>query len=114
MANRNRSSTRSTKKATVRIVRLSARPFQLRNLCPVEKREVRISTGGRDEDKAEKLQSELNVKLLIGLNTRSSKAKLIGPEMEWSDFREQYRILHLKTLRERTAIDAASRLFFWS
>ena len=34
----------------------------------------------------------------------------MGPEMEWSDFREQYRTLHLKTVRDSTAIHAESRL----
>ena len=39
---------------TVRIGRPSRRPFQLRYTCPVEDREVRISTKTRDECEAER------------------------------------------------------------
>jgi len=38
----------------VRIVRPSGRPFQLRYRCPIEKREIRTSTGTRDEEEAER------------------------------------------------------------
>jgi len=64
---------RSEKKPSVRIVRPSGRPFQLRYTCPVEKREIRISTGGRDEDEAELLKRELEAKLLLGIETNPVK-----------------------------------------
>lgn len=95
---------------TVRIVRPAGRPFQLRYTCPVEKREIRISTGDRNEDEAQRQKLELEAKLLLGLDTRPGNETKTGPEMEWSDFREQYRVLHLTTVRDKTAAAAESRL----
>ena len=94
----------------VRIVRPAGRPFQLRYTCPLEQREIRISTGDRNEAEAQKQKQELEARLLLGLDTKSGNQKLTGPEMEWSDFREQYRVLHLATLRDKTAAAAESRL----
>jgi hypothetical protein len=111
MAGQKRPSSTNEKKPRVRIVRPSGRrPFQQRYFCPVEKREVRVSTGDRDEDEAERRKKELEAKLLLGLDTKSGKVKVTGPEMDWADFREQYRTLHLATVRESTATDAESRL----
>lgn len=95
---------------TVRVVRPTGRPFQLRYLCPIAKREIRISTGGRDEADAQRQKKELEAKLLLGLETRPGKERIAGPEMEWSDFREQYRVLHLTSVRDRTAKAAENRL----
>lgn len=94
----------------VRIVRPSGRPFQLRYKCPIEQREIRISVGSRDEDEAEQLKSELEAKLVLGMETRPGKEAMVGPDMDWSDFREQYRVLHLMTVRDGTATHAESRL----
>jgi integrase len=94
----------------VRIVRPSARPFQLRYDCPVEKREIRITTGTRDEDEAERQKAELEARLLLGLETTPHRQRVLGPEMAWSDFREQYRTQHLQTVRDSTAFHAESRL----
>lgn len=95
----------------VRIARPKGRPFQLRYDCPVEKRQVRISTGTRDEAEAERQKAELEAKLLLGLETQSSKdSKDYGPKMDWSEFREEYRTLHLVTVRDSTASDSESRL----
>ncbi len=94
----------------VRIVRPSQRPFQLRYVCPVEKREIRISTGCRDEVEAERQKAELEAKLLLGLEARPGRHQVLGPDMDWSDFREQYRTLHLATVRDSTAFHAESRL----
>lgn len=94
----------------VRIVRYSDRPFQLRYDCPIEKRQVRISTGTRDDEEAERQKAELQAKLLLGLSVSNDRAKVLGPEMEWSDFREQYRVLHLATVRDKTAAAAENRL----
>ena len=105
-----RSQSARKKLPKVRIVRPSGRPFQLRYKCPIENREVRISTGGRDEIEAERLKSELEARLVLGLNPRPEKQKPLGPEMDWSDFREQYRVLHLMMVRDATAIHAESRL----
>ena len=94
----------------VTIARPAGRPFQLRYVCPLEKRQVRVSVGNRDENEALRLKSELEAKFILGISTRTSKESLLGPDMAWDDFREQYRILHLKTVRESTAIHAESRL----
>jgi integrase len=94
----------------VRIARPEGRPFQLRYKCPVEKREVRISVGSRDEDEALRLKRELEAKLILGLETQSSRESSFGPDMSWDDFREQYRVLHLRTVRDSTAMHAESRL----
>jgi integrase len=95
---------------TVRIARPEGRPFQLRYTCPIENREIRISVGSRDEDEATRMKAELEAKLLLGLKTRPGKVKPAGPDMEWEDFREQYRVLHLATVRDSTSIHAESRL----
>lgn len=94
----------------VRIVRYSDRPFQLRYDCPVEKRQIRISTGTRDDDEAERQKAELEAKLLLGISIAKERVKVLGLEMEWSDFREQYRTLHLATVRDSTGIHAESRV----
>lgn len=94
----------------VRIVRCPGRPHQLRYDCPTEKRQVRISTGTRDDEEAERQKAELEAKLLLGLSVSGGRAKVLGPEMEWSDFREQYRVLHLASVRDKTAAAAESRL----
>ncbi len=94
----------------VRIARPEGRPFQLRYDCSIEKREVRISTGTRDEDDAERQKTELEARLLLGLETKPGRQQVLGPEMGWSDFREQYRTLHLSMVRDSTAFHAESRL----
>lgn len=94
----------------VRIARPAGRSYQLRYRCPQTKKEVRISIGSRDEAEARRQKRELEARLLLGLATSTPKAKLIGPEMPWNDFREEYRTLHLVTLGEKSAIDAESRL----
>lgn len=110
MAKRKPRSQSARKIPKVRIARPAKRPFQLRYDCPIEKRQVRISTGTRDEAEAERQKAELEAKLLLGIETRPGRNVDFGPEMEWSDFREQYRTLHLATVRDSTAADAESRL----
>lgn len=94
----------------VRIVRPSRRPFQLRYKCPIENREIRISVGSRDEEDARTQKRELESKLVLGLATQPKQNKVIGLEMAWEDFRENYRVLHLATVRKNTAAHAESRL----
>ncbi|TWT60841.1 tyrosine-type recombinase/integrase [Rubinisphaera italica] len=104
----NRSTTHPVPK--VRIVEPSGRPIQVRYHCPIEKREIRISTGSRDRNVAELLKREIEAKLLLGIEIQSASEKIRGPEMDWKDFREEYRVLHLATVRDKTAQDAESRL----
>lgn len=111
MARENSRRSKSTRKVPkVRIARPSGRPFQLRYACPIERREIRISVGSRDVEEAERLKTELEAKLLLGLEVRPGRVVVHGPEMEWSDFREQYRTLHLRMVRDGTAMHAESRL----
>jgi integrase len=56
------------------------------------------------------LRDELEAKLLLGLPTSTLFEKPVGPNMEWSDFREHYSTLHLCTVRKSTAVHAESRL----
>ena len=77
---------------------------------PEREREIRISTGTRDDEETERLKAELEAKLVLGMETRPGKETTGGMEMEWDDFREQYRVLHLATVRDGTAIHAESRL----
>ncbi len=94
----------------VRIAQPAGRPYQIRYRCPAENREIRISVGSRDRDEAEQLKLEIEAKLLLRIEVRPEKEKIYGPEMDWSDFREEYRVLHLSTLRDKSAQDAESRL----
>jgi len=94
----------------VRIARPSGRPLQLRYYCPHEKREIRRSTGTRDEDAAAWQKAELEARLLLGLEARPEHRTTQGPDMPWADFREQYKELHLNTIRDSSAMHAESRL----
>ncbi len=102
-----------TRKPSVPKVRIAAptgRPLQVRYRCPFEGKEVRISVGSRDVKEAVTLKSEIEAKLLLGISIQTAKEKVRGPEMDWKNFREEYRQLHLNTLRDKTALDAESRL----
>jgi integrase len=94
----------------VRIARPSGRLFQIRYTCPDKGQEIRLSVGSRDESEAEDLKADVEAKLQLGMEIKSIDANLTGPEMDWDDFREQYRTLHLTGVRENTAIHSESRL----
>ena len=102
---------KSTKKTPkVRIAEPGGRPFQIRYTCPIEKREIRLSVGSRDREEAEQLKSEVEARLLLGLEVQTRKEQVHGPEMDWESFREAYRTHHLSTLRDKSAAAAESRL----
>ena len=65
----------------VRIARPNGRPFQLRYYCPQQQREVRISTGTRDEGQVEHQKKELEAKLLLGIETAPKARREFGPQM---------------------------------
>jgi hypothetical protein len=108
MAARNSSNGKRIPK--VRLAKPKGRPFQLRYTCPVEQREIRISTGTRDESEAERQKAELEAKLLLGIDAKPKHTAATGPGMTWADFREQYTTLQLATLRGDSALHAESRL----
>lgn len=56
------------------------------------------------------MKAELEAKLLLGIDARPGKARPAGPDMDWNEFREQYRTLHLATVRDSTSIHTESRL----
>lgn len=82
----------------VRITRPAGRPFQVRYTDPVTRREVRISVGSRSEEAAEQLRQETAAKLLLG-HDAAPKVRVRGPDMPWSDFRDEYSRLRLSRLR---------------
>jgi len=83
---------------TVRIASPTGRPIQLRYICPIENREIRISTKTRDEDEAERKKKELEARLLLGIDAKPRKV-VKGPSMSWADFRESYTQLKVSTFR---------------
>lgn len=100
----------SKKPPTVRLAKPKGRPIQLRYTCPSEGREIRISTGTTDETEALAQKQKLEAKLLLGLDAKPRRRAKGGATMSWEEFRERYTDLHLSTLREKSAIDAESRL----
>ena len=108
MANRGNDTT-PKRGPRIRIAKPKGRSFQIRYCCPVENREIRISVGSRSIEDAERLKKETEAKLLLGLDIKPKK-HVFGPEMDWKDFREEYRAKHLRSVRRRTAEDAENRL----
>jgi integrase len=93
----------------VRMAKAGGRPIQLRYTCPETGKEIRISTGTYDPELAAEQKKDLEAKLRLGLPTERKRVPA-GPQMPWEDFREKYRDLQLSTLREKSKIDAESRL----
>ncbi|QDS99047.1 hypothetical protein [Adhaeretor mobilis] len=94
----------------VRMAKPKGRPIQLRYTCPVENREIRISTGTHDESQAEGQKKELEAKLLLGQDAKPRKRSAAGPNMPWQEFRDRYSDLKLVELRNSSRRDAESRL----
>jgi len=79
-------------------------------VCPVEGREIRISTGTRDEAEAEEQKRELEAKLLLGIESAPKRGGIVGPNMRWEEFRERYEFQHVVHMRERSQKASDSRL----
>ncbi|CAN5360154.1 hypothetical protein BH11PLA2_BH11PLA2_38470 [soil metagenome] len=110
MAGQRRTSTEKRKVPKVRIARPSGRPYQLRYYCPKQKREIRVSLASRDEREATQRKKELEAELLLGIESKLAGSLILGPEMPWEDFREQFRVLHLASVRNSTSQHAESCL----
>lgn len=111
MAKRRSTNSNSVPKVPkVHIARPAGRPFQLRYHCPLQKKQVRISISTRDETIAQERKQELEAKLLLGIDPQPVKKIVYDESMPWEDFREQFRTLHLATLRNGSAEDAEVRL----
>ena len=67
---------------TVRLAKPTGRPIQLRYFCPIERREVRISTGTRDEVEA--------LRQRPGLSGQSSSMRAVGYRQIWSHLDGEY------------------------
>lgn len=80
------------------------------SVLAVEYRPVRVAVGSRDEAEAAGMKAELEAKLFLGIETHSGEEKPAGADMAWDDFREQYRALHLATVRDSITVHAESRL----
>jgi integrase len=95
---------------SVRMACAKGRPIQLRYYCPIERREVRISTGTYDSEEAEDQKRKLEAKLLLGIPAKKQATVQTGPQMLWTDFRESYRTIQLTTINDESAAHAESRL----
>lgn len=92
----------------VRMAKPAGRPIQLRYFCPVEKREIRISTQTYDEAEAQEQLDKLEAKLLLGFDVKPRKITAqAGPQMPWDEFRDEYTRLKVATFRSAQAQQAA-------
>jgi integrase len=101
---------KSKRPPKVRIAHPKGRPIQLRYRCPVEQREIRLSTNTHDPNEAERQKKELEAKLLLGIKPAHRRAPERGPNMSWEEFRDAYTTMQLATVRSKSAADAESRL----
>lgn len=93
----------------VRIASPTGRPVQLRYTD--SGKEVRISTGTSNRKEVERQKRELEARLLLGVEVpRRRRRKPAGPGMSWDDFRDLFRVRHLRELRQRTQDSYESRL----
>ncbi len=100
----------STKIPKVRLAKPGKRPYQVRYHCPIEQREIRITTGTHDETEAEDKRQEVLAKLRLGIEAKPRKRVASGPNMAWSDFRNRYTTLELSRLRKNSRTSAETRL----
>src|SRR5688500_9422424 len=99
------------KQVKVKLAKPHNRPYQMRYMCPVEHREIRLSTGTHDKAEAETQRKELEAQLLLGIERRKGDpTTIVGPQMRWERFREEYSEIQLGTSAPRSTHDAESRL----
>src|SRR5262245_8797037 len=103
------------KRIEVKLSYPMGRPIQLRYWCPVENRDIRISTGTTNEDEAEDQRAELEAQLLLGIQRRKGDPTMIvGPQMNWERFREEYTAIQLSTFgssyHAESRLDIAERI----
>jgi hypothetical protein len=103
------------KRIKVKLSYPKGRPIQIRYWCPAENRDIRISTGTTNNAEAEDQRAELEAQLLLGIQRRKGDATLIiGPQMNWERFREEYTAIQLSTLKSshhaESRLDIAERI----
>ena len=97
------SQVRKLKSPSVIMVCPAKRPIQLRYMCPDEGRQIRISTGTRDEAEALRQKQELEAKLLLGISAKPKQVTR-GANMRWEEFREEYSRLKVATFRSKQTV----------
>jgi integrase len=93
----------------VRLSRPDGRPIQVVYKCPLEDKIIRISTGTYDEKEAEETRKDVEANLRLGITPQSKRPRKTDA-MPWPDFRERYTTGMLHNNREKSSIDAESRL----
>src|SRR4029453_9518431 len=97
------------KRIKVKLSFPKGRPIQLRYWCPVENRDIRLSTGTINEAEAGDQRGGLEDQLLLGIQRRKGDpTTIVGPRMNWEQFREEYKAIQLSTLH--SSYHAESRL----
>lgn len=81
--------------------------WQIRYTCPIQKREVRISTKTADEAEAIEQRKSVEAKLQLGIEIAPRRKSTLGPAMPWADFREEYTRLKVATMRSENAAESA-------
>ena len=102
-----KSKTPARKIPRVRIAAPEGRPLQLRYTCPVEGREIRISTNTHDMKEAETQRDKLAAKLVLGIDAKPRRRFANGPNMSWEEFRDAFTRLKAATFRSEGAKQAA-------
>ncbi len=81
--------------------------WQIRYTCPVQKKEVRISTKTADEQEAIEQRKGIEAKLQLGIEITPRRKITLGAALPWSDFREEYERLKVATMRSSNAAESA-------
>ncbi len=97
------------KKPKVRLSRPNGRPIQVVYRCPIEDKLIRISTGTRDEHEAEEIRKDIEANLRVGVTPKSKRPRA-GDTMPWMEFRNRYTTRVLRNNRDKSELDAESRL----
>lgn len=90
----------------VRIAAPEGRPLQLRYACPVEGREIRISTNTYSLADAENQRAALAAKLTLGIDAKPRRF-INSDRMTWQEFRDAFTRLKAATFRSANAREGA-------
>jgi integrase len=91
----------------VRIAAPEGRPLQLRFHCPIEGREIRVSTNTYDQAEAETQRAKMAAKLMLGIDAKPQRRFTNGDRMTWEEFRDSFTRLKAATFRSEGAKQAA-------
>jgi integrase len=102
-----KSKTPTRKVPKVRIAAPEGRPLQLRYTCPVEGREIRISTNTYDQKEAEDQRDKLAAKLVLGIDAKPARRFTNSDRMSWEQFRDSFTRLKAATFRSENSRESA-------